>query len=437
MSAAEYRNVVFVCRSATGESLRSARALKDLKAVRLLGIAEDLNATEELFFDGMQVASVHDAEQLIAAARTLINRQGALNHIVTAQETLLEPVAQTREALNVPGMSSETVRRTLDKSLLKSTLRRAGITTPHDRIVTTIGDALRLVSESGFPIMLKPLKGSGALASLLIRTGAELHQALALMQPAPERPVLAEVFQYGQELCIDTITIDNEPRFYSLCCYEPSILRAIEHPEKQWTCVMPREIDDDLYREFIDQGLAAVRALSVGNAMTHLEGFISLEGRLLGFTDATLRPAGARIGPMLGFAYDMDPYRAWARVAVDGVFDGPWEREYAVGTIFLRGVGSGVIERVDGVDSVKSELAELIVDARWPQAGANKSNTYTGDGYLTLRHRDTERVKTALDFIAHTVRISYSHAETGLEWKERFQNYQQLNRPAWEVGGSQ
>jgi hypothetical protein len=437
VSAAEYRNVVVVCRSATGESLRSARALKDLKAVRLLGIAEELNATEELFFDGMQVASVHDAEQLIAAARTLTNRQGALNHIVTAQETLLEPVAQTREALNVPGMSSETVRRTLDKSLLKSTLRRAGITTPHDRIVTTIGDALRLVSESGFPIMLKPLKGSGALASLLIRTGAELHQALALMQPEPERPVLAEVFQYGQELCIDTITIDNEPRFYSLCCYEPSILRAIEHPEKQWTCVMPREIDDDLYREFIDQGLAAVRALSVGNAMTHLEGFISLEGRLLGFTDATLRPAGARIGPMLGFAYDMDPYRAWARVAVDGVFDGPWEREYAVGTIFLRGVGSGVIERVDGVDSVKSELAELIVDARWPQAGANKSNTYTGDGYLTLRHRDTERVKTALDFIAHTVRISYSHAETGLEWKERFQNYQQLNRPAWEVGGSQ
>jgi hypothetical protein len=437
VSAAACRNVVFVCRSANGESLRSARALKDLKAVRLLGIAEELNATEELFFDGMQVASVHDAEQLVTAARTLTNRQGALSHIVTAQETLLEPVAQTREALNVPGMSSETVRRTLDKSLLKSTLRRAGIATPHDRIVTAIGDALRLVSESGFPIMLKPLKGSGALASLLIRTGAELHQALALMQPEPERPVLAEVFQYGQELCIDTITIDNEPRFYSLCCYEPSILRAVEHPEKQWTCVMPREIDDDLYREFIDQGLAAVRALSVGNAMTHLEGFMSLEGRLLGFTDATLRPAGARIGPMLGFAYDMDPYRAWARVAVDGAFDGPWEREYAVGTIFLRGLGSGVIERVDGIDSVKSELAELIVDARWPQAGANKSNTYTGDGYLTLRHRDTERVKTALDFIAHTVRISYSHAETGLEWKERFQNYQQLNRPAWEVGGSQ
>jgi hypothetical protein len=79
-----------------------------------------------------------------------------------------------------------------------------------------------------------------------------------------------------------------------------------------------------------------------------------------------------------------------------------------------------VIERVDGLDSVNSELAELIVDARWPQAGANKSNTYTGDGYLTLRHRDTERVKTALDFIAHTVRISYSHAEPVWRGKKDF-----------------
>ncbi len=99
---------------------------------------------------------------------------------------------------------------------------------------------------------------------------------------------------------------------------------------------MPRDITADRYSKFIEQGLAAVRALKVGNAMTHLEGFL-LEGGRVRFTDATLRPAGARIGPMLAFAYDVDPYRVWARVSVDGCFDGPWERKYAVGTVFLRG----------------------------------------------------------------------------------------------------
>ena len=418
------RRVVFVCRSATGESLRSAHALRDLDHVELLGIVEGV--TNDVFIDTVQVADVHDAGQLIAAAQTF----GPVDHIVTAQETLLEPVAKTREALGIPGMSSATVRQTLDKSLLKSTLRRAGVQTPPDRIVTSKGDAVRFLSEVGFPIMLKPFSGSGALATLLIHTAADLDQALNLMQPSPEYPVLAEAYLHGQELCFDTITLYNEPQLHSICFYYPSILEAIEHPELQWSCLLPRENDGD----FIDQGLAAVRALSVGNSFTHMEGFLDNEGRFLGFTDATLRPAGARIGPMLGFAYDIDPYRAWARVVVDGCFDGPWERKYAVGTIFLRGTGSGVIERVDGIDAIKSDL---IVDARWPRRGTQKSDTYTGDGYITLRHPDTSKVKNALEFIRNTITVSYSDTETSLQWKDRFQNYQKLNRPAWEVGGSQ
>ena len=115
-------------------------------------------------------------------------------------------------------------------------------------------------------------------------------------------------------------------------------------------------------RDFIEQGLRAVRALSVGNAMTHMEGFL-LDGGGIGFTDVTLRPAGARIGPMLAFAYDIDPYFAWARAAVDGCFDGPWERKYAVGTFFLRGTGSGLVERVHGVDAVMQRAGGLVVDA--------------------------------------------------------------------------
>ena len=135
--------------------------------------------------------------------------------------------------------------------------------------------------------------------------------ALGLMRPTAENAVLAEEYLRGQELCIDTITIENEPRFYSLCYYRPSILEALEDPRIQWCCVMPRDLGGELYRDFIEQGLAAVRTLSIGNAMTHMEGFL-VEGEVR-FTDATLRPAGARIGPMLAYAYDIDPYVAWAR----------------------------------------------------------------------------------------------------------------------------
>ncbi|HYG79805.1 MAG TPA: hypothetical protein VD861_05425, partial [Pyrinomonadaceae bacterium] len=270
--------------------------------------------------------------------------------------------------------------------------------------------------------------------------GERLELALSLMRPSAESPVLAEDYLRGDELCIDTITIADEPRFYSVCCYRPSILEALEDPTIQWTCVMPRDIGHERFRHFIEQGLAAVRALHVGSAMTHMEGFL-LEGGEVRFTDATLRPAGARIGPMLAYAYDMDPRLAWARAAVDNCFDGPWERKYAVGTIFLRGTGGGSVKSVAGVEEVKRRVGPMIVEARLPRAGASASATYTGDGFITLRHAETRAVEDALQLIAETVRVTYTRPESpalrdetpGEQWSERLGYFdKQLYKPAWD-----
>jgi hypothetical protein len=436
------RRIVFVSQRVTGESLRSAQAVKKLDGIHLLGICDHpppANAAG-VFADLVCVEDTHDAGQLIAAAQKLCEKHGSLTQIVTTQETLLTPVAQATQTLGLRGMSVETVRRALDKSCLKQILEQAGTSTARDQLITSDSEARRFVDRVGFPIVLKPLNGSGGLATWRIRNAEQLELALRLMQPSPESAVLAEDYLNGQELCIDTITIANEPRFYSICCYHPSILEALENKQVQWSCVMPRDIAGGRYRNFIEQGLRAVRALSVGNAMTHMEGFLLEEGRV-GFTDATLRPAGARIGPMLAFAYDIDPYLVWARVAVDGCFDGPWERKYAVGTIFLRGLGDGLVEHVHGIESVRWQVGSLVVEARLPRVGAAKSATYTGDGYITVRHPETRVVEVALQLIAQTVRITYSHSglpapsneATGEQWSERLLYFdKQLNKPAWD-----
>ncbi|MDT5063204.1 MAG: hypothetical protein QOH63_3663 [Acidobacteriota bacterium] len=436
------RRIVHVSLHPTGESLRGAGAIKRLEGVRLLGICEGTPRADaaEVFDELVCVEDAHDASQLIAAARILGEKHGFLEQIVTAQETLLEAVAEANEALALQGMSVATVRRALDKSCLKQILEQAGIKTARDCLITGNREARRFVEEVGFPVVLKPLGGSGGLATWRILSNEQLELALTLMQPTPSKAVLAEDYLQGQELCIDTITIANEPRFHSICCYRPSILEALENPQVQWTCVMPRDISGDQYSDFIRQGLRAVRALAVGNAMTHMEGFLLEDGGLT-FIDATLRPAGARIAPMLAFAYDIDPYMAWARVAVDGCFDGPWERKYAVGTIFLRGMGNGAVEHVEGLEAVRQQVGELIAEARLPRVGATKSATYTGDGYITIRHPETRVVEDALQLIARTVRITYSHSELAVDsnetlseqWSQKLGYFdKQLNRPAWD-----
>ena len=405
----ERRRVLFVCRAASSESRRSAEALAGLGNVDVV------------------TADVSGVESLLEIARTLRDEHGSLERIVTAQETLLEAVARANEALGLPGLSVAAVRRTLDKSQLKSTLEAAGLNTPRYAVVTGSDEARAFAAQIGFPIVLKSVVGSGALATFLVNT----DDALQKVFHESSDPFLAEQFITGQELCIDTITINNEPQFHSVCCYQPSILAAVENPETQWSCVMPRDLAP--YHGFIQQGRKAIRALNVGNAMTHMEGFIDANARAW-FTDATLRPAGARIAPMLAHAYDIDPYRAWARVAVDGCFDGPWERKYAVGTIFLRGVGAGTVAQVDGIEQVEQECKDLLADVRWPRIGATKSATYTGDGFITVRHQHTEAVQAALQRIAELIKITYSSSSQlpAATWEHRLQNFHELNRPAWD-----
>lgn len=400
------RRIVFVCRSASGEALRCANAIGKLNNVDLICVSE-----------------IQDTQQLIDAAK----RFGNVNRIVTAQETLLLPVAEANEALGLEAMRPETVSRTLDKSKLKATLRSAGIKTPREQIVNNAEDARRFLSEVGFPIVLKPINGSGALTTFRITTENQLAAILTLITS----PMLAETYVDGQELCFDTVTIANEPQCYSVCCYNPPIMQALEDSDKQWRCVMPRDLTP--YKDFIDEGRTAVRALQVGNAMTHMEGFIDAFRRPAGFIDATLRPAGARIGPMFGLAFDVDPYHVWARTAVDDAFDGPLERKHAVGTIFLRGRGSGSVENVEGIEKVEAELHGVIVESRRPRIGGPKSATYTGDGFVTIRDPDVSVVENALDFIDQTVRITYSSSQSSETlWTERLHNFRELNQPAWD-----
>ena len=397
------RRILFVCRTESSESARAAQAL----------------------------AGLDNVEVVTTGPEKLNDEHGPLDLIVTAQETLLEAVAAANERLNLPGMSVETVRRTLNKSQFKAALQEAGINTPRYELLNTPGELQRFVSKSGFPIVLKSVFGSGALATLVLKSEDDLKRATQLDRDFAD--FVVEEYVAGEELCIDTITTDNEPQVYSICCYQPSILEAVERPETQWRCVMPRDIEVDRYRDFIAEGLKAIKALRVGNAMTHMEGFIDKTGRSW-FTDATLRPAGARIAPMLAHAYDIDPYRAWARVAVDGCFDGPWKLKYAVGTIFLRGVGSGIVENVEGMELAQQRCKDLLVDARWPRTGAQKSVSYTGDGFVTVRHPETSVVHDALTTIGELIRITYSSdAFIAANWRERLYNFAELNRPAWDV----
>jgi biotin carboxylase len=403
------RNVVFVAPFPLETTLRFARAVGQLAGVRLLGIAQEAPRGEDrgLFDDVVTVRDGLDTRQLVEAARLLERRHGALHRVVGILEPLQVQLAEVRRALGIPGTSPLTADLFRDKARMKEELRRHGLPCARHKLIRTLADAEAFVQEVGFPMVVKPPAGMGSKSTWRIDNVDELHAALRALHASPDQPALAEEFLRGREFSFETITIDGTVRFQSVTRYYPTPLEVMESPWIQWVVVLPREMDGPDYADARALGVKAVTALGLETGMTHMEWFRRDDGSLA-IGEIAARPPGANIVRLNSFAHDTDMYRAWARAVVDGAYDGPYERKYAVGCAFLRGGGRGRVREIRGVEEANRRVGSLVVEARLPTVGAAKSDSYEGDGYVIVRDRDTEVVKRAMNAIIETIQVEYA-----------------------------
>jgi hypothetical protein len=167
--------------------------------------------------------------------------------------------------------------------------------------------------------------------------------------------------------------------------------------------LLPRDIGGPEYAGIRQVAPQALKALGLVTGLTHMEWFRRPDGSVA-VSEVGARPPGAQITSMLCYAHDFDLYTAWARLMTDGTFDPP-ERKWAAGTVYLRGQGAGQVRAVHGLDALPPGVASLVVDSRLPRAGQPSSGSYEGDGYITIRHPDTEVVTAALKTLVSTVRV--------------------------------
>jgi biotin carboxylase len=316
-------------------------------------------------------------------------------------------MAQAREKFGVKGTSAKTAELFRDKATMKDALRAAGLPVAKHKLVTSESDARAFADEVGFPMVLKPPAGMGAKATFRVTSEEQLLDAVRGMRVNASSPVLAEEFLRGREFSMETVTIGGKPKVHSISHYLPSCLEVLENPWIQWVCLLPRELDEPVYERARKMGYAAVEALGFDDGMTHMEWFERADGTLA-IGEIAQRPPGANISLMTGLVHGIDPYRAWARAVVDGELDAPWQRKYAVGCAFLRGMGQGRVTAVTGVREANEAVGNLVAESRLPAIGAMKADSYEGDGFIVVKHERTDVVKSALKTLVETIKVHYA-----------------------------
>ncbi len=356
-----------------------------------------------------RVDNCFDVDELAEAVQWLGNALGGVHRLIATYEQLQVPVADVRERLGIEGMGGEAARNFRDKARMKEVLRAAGLPVAKHARVESVADGVAFGEEVGFPLVLKPLAGAGSVATLRVEDAAELRRLLEQACPTAASPWQCEEFITGRERSFEAISVDGDPVFASLTRYDPPPLHVLENPWIQWTVLLPREIERPAYNETRRIGFAALKALGMTTAMSHMEWFRRPDGSIV-IGEVAARPPGAMILQQLSYAHDTPFLPRWADLMVNNRFSLP-PRKYAAGAAFFRaqgpgaGGGGGRIVGIEGLAEAQKRVGHLVVEANLPRVGQFTRSSYEGEGQAVVRHEDTAVVEEALATLISTVRI--------------------------------
>ncbi|MCB9899371.1 MAG: ATP-grasp domain-containing protein [Planctomycetes bacterium] len=344
-----------------------------------------------------------DPAQLVTAVRGLAGQMGRVDRLVGVLEQLQEPLAVARKALELPGLDPESARRFRDKAHMKDVLAAAGLPCARHALVHTAAEARTFLAQVGYPVVIKPPAGAGAVNTVRLDRPEQLDATLASVGPRPGAPVLIEEFMTGKEHSFDAVFVDGTCVFHSISHYLPSPLEVLENDWIQWCVVLPRAIDGPEYDGIRAAGPAAMRVLGLQTGLAHMEWFLRPDGSVA-ISEVGARPPGAQFTTLLSVAHDTDMYKAWSRLVIHDRFDPP-QRKYAAGAVYLRGQGRGHVRAIHGLEQAQREMGDMVVDVKLPRTGQAAASGYEGEGYAILRHEETAVLVEACKRLVSMVRV--------------------------------
>jgi carbamoylphosphate synthase large subunit len=353
-----------------------------------------------------QVSTVVDAGVLTDTVRHV---QGYLwvDRLEATIEAHTMAAAQARENCTVPGTSVRTAWLCRDKPSMKDALRAAGIPTAASAAVTNAAEVHAFADTVGFPIVLKPRTGAGALDTVRVDDPAQLGQALGRFGGQGVESIAVEEFVEGHEGFYDTLTIDGHVALDFVSHYYPNVLEAMRTRWISPQFVSTNRVDSAPdYQELRDLGARVNAALGIGTTATHMEWFFGPKG--LRFSEIGARPPGVGAWDLYSAGNDVDLYREWANAVVHGHVAAHPSRRFATGIVALRPDRDGHITGYSGVDEAQARLGEWVIDAHLPAPGTPTQPVeagYWANAYVRMRHPDYDALRGMLDDVGRAVHV--------------------------------
>jgi formate-dependent phosphoribosylglycinamide formyltransferase (GAR transformylase) len=315
--------------------------------------------------------------------------------------------AQVRENCTIPGTSVRTAWLCRDKPSMKEALRAAGVPTAASAAADSAADVRAFADAVGYPLILKPRSGAGALDTVRVDTPAELDAALAQFGGRSVASIAVEEFVEGHEGFYDTISVDGTASVDFVSHYYPNVLEAMRTRWISPQFVATNRVDSEAdYQQLRELGARVNEALGIGTSATHMEWFFGPKG--LRFSEIGCRPPGVGAWDLYSVGNDLDVYREWANAIVHGHIAARPSRQFASGIVALRPDRDGQITGYSGVEEAQARSGEWVIDAHLPPPGTPTQPVaagYMANAYVRMRHPDYDVLRELLDDVGRTVHV--------------------------------
>lgn len=302
--------------------------------------------------EGIEAVSVDTGcdDALLQAARTLAQREPVVG-VFSSSEYFIGAAGRLAQRLGLPGPCADAIQSCRHKHQQRLRLKDAGLPTPRFTLARSPEEAWLAARETGLPVILKPVLGTGSAGVRLCRSQAEVtaHATTLLNQRVNERghpipqEILVEEFIQGPEFSVESfhekilgITrkhLTSEPWFVETGHDFPARLGDTE---------------DAIHRAV----LSALKALRLGWGPIHTELRLGKEGPLI--IEINPRLAGGFIPELVGLATGIDPIQETIH-AVTGrpVVLRPGRNCFA-SLRFIMARSDGLIDRISGIDAARA-----------------------------------------------------------------------------------
>lgn len=215
-------------------------------------VSTDFSISDKLYFEPLTIEDVMHIIDLEKPEGVVVQFGG--------QTAINLAAALVERGVKILGTSLEALDTAENRDKFEQALTNLGIPQPKGKTATSVGQAVKIAEEIGYPVLVRPSYVLGGRAMEIVYKQEELlHYMENAVKINPDHPVLIDRYLTGKEIEVDAISDGKDVVI-------PGIMEHIEragvHSGDSIAVYPPQNMTEDIKQKIVDYTVALAKGLN-------------------------------------------------------------------------------------------------------------------------------------------------------------------------------